>query len=146
MSCNCTKTNIFLEALCQLLPELEDIINIVIPKLGSLFKNVSDINTKLAIQPLHASCRDFFYNSEIPFCISRVEQKAQHNLVLGCLKLMNQKLKFDICDINTSFKPTQEIPGLKTTIDNFISEALQYAAIYWGNHFPAEQMEQTCHK
>ena len=132
---------ISLEALCQLLPELEDIINIVIPKLGSLFKNVSDTNRKLAIQPLHASCRDFFYDDKIPFCISSVEQKAQYNLVFGCLNTMNQNVKFDICNVNTSFKPTQEIPGLKTTIDNNIPEACQYAAVYWGNHFSAEKMD-----
>ena len=126
-----------LEAFCQLLPEFQNIINDNIPKLGSIFSSVSDRN--LPIYPLHSSCRDFFYTSQTKFCISSIEQQAQHNLVSGCLKIMNQNLVFNICGITTSYKPTQELPDLKTKISKCIPESLKYAVIYWGYHLSGDK-------
>lgn len=126
---------ISLEALCQLLPDMTDNINKIIPKLGAMFSNVS--NKNLPIKPLHTSCQDFFYKTETRFCISDIQEMAQYYIASGCFKVMNEKLKYNICNMDTSYVSTQKIPHLEKKISQYITESLQYAAINWANHLSA---------
>lgn len=47
---------------------------------------------------------------------------------------MKQDLKFNICDIETSFCRHQEIQGIRSRIDKAVTPLLMYASQYWAEH------------
>lgn len=57
-----------------------------------------------------------------------------HNLVSGCLRVMRDDLKFNICDIETSYYPHLELEGIQQRIDTAITAVLMYASQYWADH------------
>ena len=88
------------------------------------------------VQVLHTSFTDFL-------CDPRRCQDAQwridafahhHNLTSGCLRIMQQDLKFNICDVETSYCGHREIEGIQDRIDKVITPALLYASRYWAEH------------
>ncbi|CEL56893.1 putative WD repeat-containing protein alr3466 OS=Nostoc sp, (strain PCC 7120 / UTEX 2576) GN=alr3466 PE=4 SV=1 [Rhizoctonia solani AG-1 IB] len=86
------------------------------------------------ISILHASFQDFMFDkarSRRFFC-----DIAHHNqiLVQHCFETMKNELKFNICNLETSFIPDQSIDDIKTRIKRCISSELYYACRYWGEH------------
>ena len=43
-------------------------------------------------------------------------------------------VKFNICDLRTSYIPDYEVDGLEGKITRFISPELQYSCTYWVHH------------
>ncbi|EUC66987.1 reverse transcriptase from transposon X-element protein, putative, partial [Rhizoctonia solani AG-3 Rhs1AP] len=54
-----------------------------------------------------------------------------------CLQVMQQDLRFNICELETSHQLNSEVPDLKQRIDTHIGPALRYACMHWINHFVA---------
>ncbi|CAE7171451.1 unnamed protein product, partial [Rhizoctonia solani] len=51
-----------------------------------------------------------------------------------CFGIMKKSLRFNICNIQTSFKPDQDISDLQTRVTSLISSGLAYVSRYWGDH------------
>ncbi|CCA77943.1 related to WD40-repeat protein (notchless protein) [Serendipita indica DSM 11827] len=51
-----------------------------------------------------------------------------------CLKSREEGLKFNICQIESSFYLNREIPNLDTKVSRFISTKLRYASSHWSFH------------
>ncbi|KAB5589208.1 hypothetical protein CTheo_7351 [Ceratobasidium theobromae] len=86
------------------------------------------------VSTLHASFPDFMFDSERSgeyFC-----NAAEHNGLLArrCFGLMEDLLRFNICNLESSFIPDTQVIGLKSRIDKAISPTLFYACRYWGDH------------
>ena len=47
---------------------------------------------------------------------------------------MRDELKFNICELESSYCRNEEIPDLNDRISRFIPEALQYSSLFWTNH------------
>jgi hypothetical protein len=47
---------------------------------------------------------------------------------------MAEKLKFNICELETSCLPNADIQDLNNRVREKISDALQYSSIHWSNH------------
>ncbi|KEP49126.1 putative vegetative incompatibility protein HET-E-1 [Rhizoctonia solani 123E] len=83
---------------------------------------------------LHASFPDFILSHE------RSKQFACHLpghsyiLSLTCFEIMKTQLRFNICNIESSFIPDHELPNLGEQIDANISEELFYACRFWMDH------------
>ncbi|KAH8834140.1 mycorrhiza-induced NACHT/WD-repeat protein [Flagelloscypha sp. PMI_526] len=78
---------------------------------------------------IHASFQQFITSqTEGPF--KCVQSTIDAVLAQSCLTLMHTKLKFNICDIKSSFTPDLELPPAI----NVIGESLAYACRHWLGH------------
>ncbi|KAL0947933.1 hypothetical protein HGRIS_010564 [Hohenbuehelia grisea] len=103
-------------------------VYVVLSWLGSLLSGATSDSTP--ILPLHTSLRDFLVNrseSDI-YCVD-LGTRAQQELALVCLKVMNTKLQFNICHLPTSCILNTEIPDLQERVATYISPGLQYASL-----------------
>ncbi|KAB5589654.1 Vegetative incompatibility protein HET-E-1 [Ceratobasidium theobromae] len=87
-----------------------------------------------SISILHASFSDFMftqYRSGRFFC-----DRSAHSQLLAqrCLEIMKGQLRFNICDLPSSFLPDDEVPNLELRIEKNISPSLSYACRYWPEH------------
>lgn len=105
--------------------------------LGALesFRSVLHISEHTGlVSTLHASFPDYMLNpgrSGEFFCDVTTHSKL---LVRRCLKVMKGQLRFNICDLPSSFLSDSHLPDLKTRIEKNISPSLSYACRYWPDH------------
>ncbi|KAF5362819.1 hypothetical protein D9757_014260 [Collybiopsis confluens] len=59
--------------------------------------------------------------------------KYQEKLSINCFKQMEQ-LRFNMCDLPSSFIRDAEVEGLQERIKERIGETLEYSCHFWGNH------------
>jgi len=102
--------------------------------LGSLLSNASSSDESLCIVPLHTSFRDFLTNKEKSgdFCVGL--RDAHRHLAHSCLGLLLNDLKFNICNLESSYLANNDVKDLNTRIDEHIPPALLYACRFWGDH------------
>ncbi|KAB5593576.1 hypothetical protein CTheo_2965 [Ceratobasidium theobromae] len=87
-----------------------------------------------SVSTLHASFPDFMFSharSGVFFC-----DRAEHNQLLArrCFEVMKSQLRFNICNLESSFIPDSEIVDLERRTGQAISPTLWYVCIYWGDH------------
>ncbi|KAB5588809.1 hypothetical protein CTheo_7751 [Ceratobasidium theobromae] len=90
-------------------------------------------NTRL-VSTLHASFPDFMFNAERSgpyFC-----NRAEHSQLLACqcFGIMKSQLRFNICNLESSFLPDTDVEDLRGKINNTISPSLAYSCRHWANH------------
>ncbi|KAB5588940.1 hypothetical protein CTheo_7618 [Ceratobasidium theobromae] len=86
------------------------------------------------VSTLHASFPDFMFNKERSgslFC-----DPTLHNQLLAtrCFIIMKAQLRFNICNIESSFIPDSKVENMEDRISKAISLTLLYACRYWANH------------
>jgi hypothetical protein len=127
-----------LDALTELrgveLEEDEEEIERIVCCLGSLLKGVNRDHRHEPIQPLHASFIDFLSDRDRSgeFYI----EKGQEDTVLArsSLRVMNKLLRFNICDLASSYFRNGDINDLLTRVKENIPEHLAYACRYFADH------------
>ncbi|CAE6434329.1 unnamed protein product [Rhizoctonia solani] len=82
----------------------------------------------------HPSFKDFITTSSRSgsFCIRLDQYEAE--LAACCLQVMQHNLRFNICELETSHLPNNEVPDLQYRIDSHIRPALKYACTHWIDH------------
>jgi NACHT domain len=102
--------------------------------LGSLLSNVNSSDQNLPIIPLHTSFRDFLTNKAKSgdFCVDL--RDAHHQLAHSCLGLLLSSLKFNICNLATSYLANEDVADLQSRVDKHIPPALSYACHFWDDH------------
>ncbi|OAL56447.1 WD40 repeat-like protein [Pyrenochaeta sp. DS3sAY3a] len=117
----------------------------------SVGETLDDLHAIVAIpddqsQPLrlhHPSFREFLLDKGR--CTNThfwVDEKQAHRALLDeCLQLMSASLKKDICDVHAPGAFAAEVS--KGIIEQHISQDLQYACLYWIEHF--ERSGETSH-
>jgi len=110
----------------------DDEVLAILSRLGSLLSNVTSTDQTLPIFPLHASFRDFLTKEQSsgPFYVDLGEAHSQ--LVRSCLGLMLGNLKFNICELPSSYYTNDKIDG--ALIEKHISSTLFYACCFWDDH------------
>jgi hypothetical protein len=60
----------------------------------------------------------------------------QQNTALAdcCLRTMLEKLKFNICGLETSHKLNRDVTGLEKRVREAVGEDLRYSCVYWSSH------------
>ncbi|KDN39347.1 hypothetical protein RSAG8_08864, partial [Rhizoctonia solani AG-8 WAC10335] len=86
------------------------------------------------VSTLHASFADFMFNRQRSgryFC-----DLIKHGqfLVQRCFLVMKERLRFNICDLTTSFLPDENVEDIQVRIKVNISPTLAYACRYWASH------------
>jgi hypothetical protein len=109
-------------------------VAVLLHRLGSLLSNVDSSDESLPITPLHTSFRDFLTNKEKSgeFCVNLHD--AHRQLAYSCLGLLLNSLKFNICNLETSYLANKDVADLKSRVDEHIPPALSYACRFWDDH------------
>jgi len=114
--------------------EEEESVLAIVGHLGSLLSNVTSTDWTLPIVPLHTSFRDFLTDHKWsgPFFIDL--KGAHRQLAHSCLGLMLENLKFNICELPSSYYPNDKFDDLQSRLSKHISSALFYACCFWDDH------------
>ena len=111
-----------------------DGVVILLRRLGSLLSNVNSSDEDLPIIPLHTSFRDFLTNKEKSgeFCVGL--RDAHRQLAHSCLNVLLKDLKFNICNLETSYLANKDVTDLSSRVDKHIPPFLLYACRFWDDH------------
>ncbi|KAF7348825.1 WD40 repeat-like protein [Mycena venus] len=85
---------------------------------------------------LHASFSDYLIDpSRSGHTAWSVNSKVQsRSLVLGCLRILNSQLQFNICRLEDSCILNVEVPDLFKRIEAHVPTELKYASSFWAHH------------
>ncbi|KAF7968879.1 hypothetical protein HWV62_29156 [Athelia sp. TMB] len=83
---------------------------------------------------LHKSFPDYLtkHCSSKPWFIDVEEH--QHALAIACLRVMNERLHFNMCNLTTSHIPNEQIADLPGRTERAITQNLSYSCLFWGYH------------
>lgn len=83
----------------------------------------------------HASFSDYLTSPDRvgePWFIN-IEAEKYH-ITSRCFTVMEDMLRFNICDLETSFVRNEDIPNVSARIKDRIPPYLEYACVYWAHH------------
>ncbi len=103
-------------------------------RLSSLLSNVDSSDQNLPIVPLHTSFRDFLTNEEKSGDFYVDLGHSHRCLAYSCLDLVLYDLKFNICNLESSYLANSDVQDLKSRIAEHISPTMLYACRYWDDH------------
>ncbi|CAE6429655.1 unnamed protein product, partial [Rhizoctonia solani] len=86
------------------------------------------------VSTLHASFPDFMFNPERAGKYFCNQQVYGQQLTLRCFGIMRIQLRFNICNLKSSFVADASLTDITRRIRTFISPSLLYACRYWGDH------------
>ncbi|KAF5350323.1 hypothetical protein D9758_012802 [Tetrapyrgos nigripes] len=97
-------------------------------------------HTDKLVYTFHASFMDYIFAQSRAGSIY-VCMKAEHHTLLGkrCFNTLT-KLKFNICDLPSSFLADKDVPGIEEKLQK-IDDTLRYACNYWGYHLAQSNMD-----
>ncbi|KDQ51816.1 hypothetical protein JAAARDRAFT_704052 [Jaapia argillacea MUCL 33604] len=91
----------------------------------------------------HQSFVDFLISSEkCPLEYQFQEHIQNQQLCMGCLKVMEQSLHFNMCDLKTSYLCNDDVPGIDLMVDKCIPSDLRYACYFWADHLSLTVFEE----
>ncbi len=103
-------------------------------RLSSLLSNVNSSDQNLPIVLLHTSFRDFLTNKEKSRDFYVDLRHSHRHLAHSCLGIMLRELKFNICNLKSSYLPNNNVQDLESCIGEHIPPALLYACRFWDDH------------
>jgi len=106
----------------------------VLRRLSSLLSNVNSPDQNLPVVPLHTSFRDFLTNEEKSGDFYVDVRHSHRYLTHSCLGLVLHDLKFNICNLESSYFSNNDVQDLKSRIAEHIPPALLYACRFWDDH------------
>ena len=110
----------------------DDGIHSIIGSMGDLLSGTTDCS--VPIRALHASFPDFLMDpvrsGEYFIDVSPVKE----NLALSCLGVMKSELRFNICELQSSYLPNSKVSGLDDRVKKYISPQLAYSCRFWIAH------------
>lgn len=80
----------------------------------------------------HPSFRDFLLNKDRCGDFWVDEKEAHQILATGCIRLMSQTLKKDICDMHAPGTRASQVESSRLQV--YIPHEVQYACVYWVQH------------
>jgi NACHT domain len=109
--------------------------------LGSLLSHVTSSDHSRPLVPLHTSFRDFLTSKKSDMFYVDIDD-AHRQLAHSCVSLMLDKLKFNICELETSYLANSDVLDLSTRISEHIPPSLSYACVFWNGHLEHVALEQ----
>jgi WD40 repeat protein len=88
------------------------------------------------IRPFHASFADFIVDAKRCTDTAYLVNVAHHHerLASHCLVLMNNALRYDICNLSEPGTPNDKLPDLESVLQGAAPAELRYACIHWAAH------------
>jgi hypothetical protein len=100
--------------------------------LSSLFYRDESMSSGIRVR--HLSIFEFLADKSCPEEYRVNLDQANMEMGCSCLKTMIKELKFNICGLETSMIPNDEVKGLDNLKQGRISDALQYGCPHWADH------------
>ncbi|KIM24764.1 hypothetical protein M408DRAFT_49255, partial [Serendipita vermifera MAFF 305830] len=89
----------------------------------------------------HQSFVDFLLDpKECPPSFLIEKERESRDLTLCCLTTMKNHLRFNICNLESSYVRNQDVPNFALQVNKCIPPYLSYSARYWASHL----VETTC--
>jgi hypothetical protein len=105
----------------------------IIQHMGSLLSGTA--NSHIPVKPLHASFQEFLTDKQSSGDFFVEMTKAQHHdLALASLRVMEHGLRFNICDLTSSYLANSEDTELPERVKTSISPHLSYSCRFWTTH------------
>jgi hypothetical protein len=82
----------------------------------------------------HLSVLEFLVGPACPLEFRVDLKRANSEVARCCLRTMTEKLKFNICELETSCAFNADIQDLTDQVEQRIPDALQYSCMHWSNH------------
>ncbi|KAB5590986.1 hypothetical protein CTheo_5578 [Ceratobasidium theobromae] len=86
------------------------------------------------VSTLHASFPDFMFSKERSGLFFCDLAENNHLVARRCFEAMRNQLRFNICNLGSSFVPDSKVEELEGRIAKAISPPLLYACRYWADH------------
>ena len=116
-------------------------VTVILNKLSSVISVGSDSGI---IRIRHLSFAEFMcdpHRCPQRFYIDR--SKGSHNISRACFRLMKKCLKFNICELETSYLPNKDVKDLSRRIMRNIGHPLIYSCRFWAAHIRDTPTEPT---
>ncbi|KAI0026611.1 quinon protein alcohol dehydrogenase-like superfamily [Vararia minispora EC-137] len=115
----------------------KDDVMLVVCRMGALLSGVSGPTTP--IRPLHTSFRDFLTTPSRSGIWHVIPEDGDSITLLGLVRALNKGLRFNICNIETSYLRNSQIPNLQQRIHSSVpSSILLYAGTYLNDHMRSQ--------
>ena len=116
-------------------------VSFVLDFMASLLAGVTNESTP--VRPLHASFYDFLLDERRSreFFIERCD--VHRDLAIASLSVMQAGLRFNICDLETSYLPNSEVVGLKKKVEDNIPPHLLYSCRFWATHLQDAEFDSN---
>jgi len=108
------------------------IVKAWVDDLGSILYR--DETREGAIRVRHLSMIEFLEGTSCPENLRINRKQANTELAEYCLRTMMKELKFNICELETSYLKNSEIDDLADRLRLKVSDALQYSCVHWSSH------------
>ncbi|KZP10859.1 WD40 repeat-like protein [Athelia psychrophila] len=123
--------------------EEEDIVSMIVGPLGSLLHGVDpNESPQVSIRARHTSFFDFLTDKKRSGEFFVDATKQDQNLVLGCLRIMKEELRFNPCGLETSHLRNADVPDLPALVQTHITPHLLYACRFIGVHLQTTSYEK----
>jgi hypothetical protein len=88
-----------------------------------------------AIQIHHQSFVDFLLDpKDCPPDFLIVRERENRSLTVACLKVMKSHLRFNICELESSYVRNSEVSDPQSRVEKHISRHLFYSSRFWADH------------
>ena len=140
----CAKEPMTTKTFASLLGLSEEQVHVSLEPLRSVLHVPEGVDEQ--VSTLHASFADYMFDqqrSKIFHC-----NRSLHNELIadGCFDVMKNQLRFNICNLESSFVFDEDLPDLAERKKICISGALSYACRYWAEHLEQGQMTDVAHE
>ena len=114
-------------------------VSFVLDFMESLLAGVTNESTP--VRPLHASFYDFLLDERRSreFFIER--RDVYRDLAVASLSVMQADLRFNICELETSYLQNSEVVGLKEKVEKSIPPPLLYSCRFWATHLQDAELD-----
>ena len=133
--------------------EIDDFLEMPVGTTRELLSYLQSLVTYEEGKPIrihHASLYDYLISSESVELAWHIDEEKQKNIIVHwCFKQMKKGLRFNICDLETSFAMNEDMVHLDERVKNNIPPSLQYACQNWALHLRdvpySEQLSDYLH-
>ncbi|KAG2347247.1 hypothetical protein BDR05DRAFT_722495, partial [Suillus weaverae] len=110
-------------------------VEVVVEHMGSLLSGTTNLSSP--IRPLHASFREFLTDKSSSGDFFVEMSNVQRNLAFASLRVMEHDLRFNMCDLKSSYLPNSKDIGLPHRVATCIPSHLSYSCRFWATHVRA---------
>ena len=94
-----------------------------------------DTGDEEKIKIRHSAFRDYLIDSDRGRLFGNAFHGNAHaNMTIRCLEIMQEKLKFNICKLKSSYRMNDQIEDKDNLVKKYIPSYLAYSCQYWADH------------
>jgi hypothetical protein len=107
-------------------------VQVVLEHMGSLLSGTT--HSYSPIRPLHASFREFLTDKSSSKDFFVEMSNSQRNLAFASLRVLADDLRFNMCNLKSSYLPNSEDSELPNRVATCIPSHLSYSCRFWATH------------